>query len=412
MQNTPFENIQKRIKKASQKLELSDALQQELLKPQTIIQKDLEIETEKGSEVFPAYRVQYNNARGPFKGGIRFHHEADLDEVSALAAGMAIKCAVVNIPLGGAKGGVTINPKQYSEDVLQKVARAFAREMASDIGVDKDIPAPDVYTNSQTMAWMLDEYEKNIGKNEPGVITGKPIVLGGSLGRDTATAQGGVYVLDEYFSQVEGGVKPKKIVVQGLGNAGYNTAKILSDAGHTIVAVSDSSGGVHKDDGIDLEKVMENKSSRKSLNEGLKYHTVTNEELLELPCDVLVLAALDNQLREDNAGNVQAKVVLELANGPVTPEADGILENNGVIVIPDVLANAGGVTVSYFEWVQNRQQFYWSLEDIQTRLKNIMVQSLDDMITVQKHFVCSFRDACYILAVDRLAEAMQLRGRI
>lgn len=411
MQNKPFENIQKRIKKASQKLELSDDLQQELLKPQTIIQKDLEVETVKGSETFPAYRVQYNNARGPFKGGIRFHHEADLDEISALAAGMAIKCAVVNIPLGGAKGGVTINPKQYSEDVLQKVARAFAREMAHDIGVDKDIPAPDVYTNSQTMAWMLDEFEKTVGRSEPGVITGKPITLGGSLGRDTATAQGGVHVLDEYFSQIEGEVKSKKIVVQGLGNAGYNAAKILSDAGHTIVAVSDSSGGVHKEDGIDLEKVMENKSSGKSLNEGLKYHTVTNEELLELSCDVLVLAALDNQLREDNAGNVKAKVILELANGPVTPEADSILENNGVVVIPDVLANAGGVTVSYFEWVQNRQQFYWSLEDIQARLKNIMVQSLDDVITVQKHFVCSFRDACYILAVDRLAEAMQLRGR-
>jgi glutamate dehydrogenase len=411
MQNKPFENIQKRIKKASQKLDLSEVMQAELLKPQVVIQKDLEIETEKGVEVFPAYRVQYNNARGPYKGGIRFHHEADLDEVSALAAGMAVKCAVVNIPLGGAKGGVTINPKQYSVNVLEKVSRAFAREMASVLGVDKDIPAPDVYTNAQTMAWMLDEYEKTIGKNEPGVITGKPLVLGGSLGRDTATAQGGVYVLEEYLKQTQGNAQSKKIVVQGVGNAGYNAAKILSEAGHAIVAVSDSSGGVHKEDGIDLESVMKNKESGKSLNDGLKYHTVTNEELLKLPCDVLVLAALDNQIREDNASDVKAKIILELANGPVTPEADIILENNGVVAIPDVLANAGGVTVSYFEWVQNRQQFYWSLEDIQSRLKDIMVQSLDDVVTVQKHFVCSLREACYILAVDRLAEATQLRGR-
>jgi len=412
MQNTPFENIKKRIIQASKKLELSQDMQSELLKPQVVVQKDLEIETEQGKETFPAYRVQYNNARGPYKGGIRFHHEADLDEVSALAAGMAIKCAVVNIPLGGAKGGVTINPKKYNQDILEKVSRAFAREMSSVIGVDKDIPAPDVYTNAQTMAWMLDEYEKTIGKNEPGVITGKPLVLGGSLGRDTATAQGGVYVLEEYLKQVEGSVQPKKVVVQGLGNAGHNAAHILLEAGHIVVAVSDSSGGVYKESGIDLVAIMKNKEAGKSLNDGLKYQTLTNEELLVLPCDVLVLAALDNQIREDNAGEVKAKIILELANGPLTPEADSILENKGIIVLPDVLANAGGVTVSYFEWVQNRQQFYWSLEDVQARLKDIMVRSLNDVIATQKRFVCSFRDASYILAVNRLAEAMKLRGRV
>ena len=412
MKNTPFENIQKRIKKAAQELDLPEALQDALLKPQVVIRKDLEIETEKGVEIFPAYRVQYNNARGPYKGGIRFHHEADLDEVSALAAGMAIKCSVVGIPLGGAKGGVTINPKNYTETDLEKVSRAFAREMAPYLGVDKDIPAPDVYTNGQTMAWMLDEYEKTIGKNEPGMITGKPIVLGGSLGRDIATAQGGVFVLEEYLKQIEGSVRPKKIVIQGLGNAGYTAAEILHKAGHVIVGVSDSSGGVWSDAGFDPSLVMKNKEAGKKLGEGLKLNSVTNEELLVLPCDVLVVAALDNQLRGDNASEVQAKIILELANGPTTPEADAVFESRGIVAIPDVLANAGGVTVSYFEWVQNRQQYYWQLDEVQERLKKIMVTSLHDVLTSQKKHISSLRSACYNLAVQRLSDAMKLRGRI
>lgn len=412
MNNTPFENIKKRITSAGKTLGLDQKTQDALLVPQVVLQKDLEVETSKGKQVFPAYRVQYNNARGPYKGGIRFHQDADLDEVSALAAGMAIKCAVVNIPLGGAKGGVTINPKLYTEKDLEMVSRSWAKEMAPYIGVDIDIPAPDVYTNAQTMAWMLDEYEKTIGKNEPGVITGKPIVLGGSLGRDIATAQGGVFVLEEYLQQVEGVALPKKVVVQGLGNAGFNAAQILHAAGHSIVGVSDSSGGVYSPEGFDPNLVMKNKNEGKSLNDGLKLQTVTNEELLALPCDVLVLAALDNQLREDNASSVQAKIVLELANGPTTPEADSILEGKGVVVIPDVLANAGGVTVSYFEWVQNRQQYYWQLDEVQDRLKKIMVTSLNDVLASQKKHVSSLRSACYNLAVQRLSDAMKLRGRI
>lgn len=411
MQNTPFENIKKRIETAGQALGLDASMKKILLTPEYIIEKTLEVETAYGKESFPAYRVQFNNARGPYKGGIRFHHEADLQEVSALAAGMAIKCAVVGIPLGGAKGGVTIDPKKYNEIDLEKISRAFAREMAPYIGVDKDIPAPDVYTNAQVMAWMLDEYEKVIGKNEPGVITGKPIVLGGSLGRDTATAQGGVYILHEYLSHVEGSVKPKKVVVQGLGNAGYTVAKLLHEAGHTIVGVSDSSGGVWSEGGFDPKLVMQNKEAGKKLGDGLKLNSVTNDELLLLPCDILVVAALDNQLREDNADKVRAKIVLELANGPTTPEADAVFENKGIIVIPDVLANAGGVTVSYFEWVQNRQQYYWSLEDVNVRLEKIMTDSLKEVFKYQKKHIVSLRSASYLLAVSRLAEATKLRGR-
>jgi len=411
MQNTPFENIKKRIDSAGQLLNLDSKIKELLRTPQTTIEKTLKIQTSKGVQSFSAYRVQYNNARGPFKGGIRFHQEADLAEVSALAAGMAIKCAVVGIPLGGAKGGVTIDPKQYTEEDLEKVSRAWAREMVEHIGVDKDIPAPDVYTNGQTMAWILDEYEKAVGRNEPGVITGKPIVLGGSLGRDTATAQGGVYILEDYLTHTEGRVSSKKVIVQGLGNAGFNAAEILHDAGHSIVGVSDSLGGVYNAQGFDPRAVMKNKNEGKKLGEGLKLTSITNEELLVSQCDILVLAALDNQLREDNANSVQAKIVLELANGPTTPEADIILESKGVIVIPDVLANAGGVTVSYFEWVQNRQQFYWTLLDVQNRLKAIMTKSLFDVFSFQKKFMVSLRSASYLLAIHRLAEAMKLRGR-
>jgi glutamate dehydrogenase/leucine dehydrogenase len=412
MKNTPFENIQKRIKKASNILNLSSEMQDFLLTPQVILQKDLEVETSKGLEVFPSYRVQYSNARGPYKGGIRFHQDADLDEVSALAAGMAVKCAVVNIPLGGAKGGVTINPKKYNQDDLEKVSRAFAREMAPYIGVDQDIPAPDVYTNAQTMAWMLDEYEKTVGRSEPGVITGKPIVLGGSIGRDIATAQGGVFVLEEYLKKIEGSVQPKRVVVQGLGNAGYTAADILYKAGHNIVGVSDSSGGVWSEAGFDPGLVMKNKEAGKKLGEGLKLNSVTNEELLVLPCDILVVAALDNQLREDNADRVKAKIILELANGPTTPDADTIFESKGIVVIPDVLANAGGVTVSYFEWVQNRQQYYWQLEEVQVKLQTIMVSAMDNVLQTQKKYITSLRNACYILGVERLSSAISLRGRV
>lgn len=412
--NNPFQNYLDNLERARKSLDLTDKEVEKLQNPQNVIQTELKIKTSNGEENFPAYRVQFNNARGPFKGGIRFHPAADLDEVKALAALMAIKCAVVGIPLGGAKGGVTIDPKKYNTKDLEEVARAWARAMAPYIGVSKDIPAPDVYTNSGTMAHILDEYEKIVGHEEFGVITGKPLALGGSLGRNTATAQGGVYVLENLLVDLGLNVKGLKISVQGFGNAGYTAASILNKMGAKVLAVSDSSGGVYFADGLDPEELnnfKENGGSLKDFNkEG--YKIITNEELLLTECDVLIPAALDNQITKDNADSIKAKIVLELANGPTTPEADKILFEKGITLVPDVLANAGGVTVSYFEWVQNRAGDMWTEEIIFDRLKNIMTQSYKSVkaLSVEKNI--DMRLACFSLGVKRIIEAMNLRGRL
>lgn len=412
--NNPFQNYLDNLERARKSLDLTDKEVEKLQNPQNVIQTELKIKTSNGEENFPAYRVQFNNARGPFKGGIRFHPAADLDEVKALAALMAIKCAVVGIPLGGAKGGVTIDPKKYNTKDLEEVARAWARVMAPYIGVSKDIPAPDVYTNSGTMAHILDEYEKIVGHEEFGVITGKPLALGGSLGRNTATAQGGVYVLENLLVDLGLNVKGLKISVQGFGNAGYTAASILNKMGAKIVAVSDSSGGVYFADGLDPEELNNFKENGGSLKDFNKdgYKIITNEELLITECDVLIPAALDNQITKDNAGSIKAKIVLELANGPTTPEADKILFEKGITLVPDVLANAGGVTVSYFEWVQNRAGDMWTEEIIFDRLKNIMTQSYKSAkaLSVEKNI--DMRLACFSLGVKRIIEAMNLRGRL
>lgn len=410
--NNPFQNYLDNLAKVSTLLKLSSQDVEKLSKPQKIIEADLKIETSKGEKSFPAYRVQFNNARGPYKGGIRFHPEADLDEVKALAALMAVKCAVVGIPLGGAKGGVTINPKDYNANDLEKVARAWAKAMVEDIGVSKDIPAPDVYTNSKTMSHILDEYENIVGRSEPGLITGKPLELGGSLGRDSATAQGGAYVLEEALKNFDGG--DRKVAIQGFGNAGATMANILAKDGYKIVAVSDSSAGLYNENGLDVLKISDWKNSGKNLkdfqDENVKI--ISNEELLEINCDILVPAALDNQITKENAENIKAKIVLELANGPTTPEADVILEKNKVILIPDVLANAGGVTVSYFEWVQNRTGEIWEEEIIKSKLKIIMQKSFSDVLKEKNSFDVSFRQGAFILGVKRIVDAMRLRGRI
>ena len=412
-QNNPFQNYLDNLALAGSALNLSKEEIESLTKPQNIIQTNLKIKTSLGEENFPAYRVQFNNARGPFKGGIRFHPAADLDEVKALAALMAIKCSVVGIPLGGAKGGVTIDPKKYNAKDLEEVARAWAREMSQHIGVTKDIPAPDVYTNSQTMAHILDEYEKIVGHEEFGVITGKPLELGGSLGRNIATAQGGVYVLEQLIQDKNLKITDLKIAIQGFGNAGYTAASILNKMGAKIVAVSDSSAGVYFADGLDPEELnifKENGGSLKDFNkEG--YKIITNEELLVTECDVLIPAALDNQITKDNAANVKAKIVLELANGPTTPEADKILFKKGITLVPDVLANAGGVTVSYFEWVQNRAGDMWTEEFILNRLKNIMVKSYIAVRDLAKEKNIDFRLSAFSLGVKRIVDAMRLRGR-
>lgn len=414
MQNNPFQNYLDNLERAKNALGLTDKEIENLKNPQNIIQDNLKITTSFGEETFPAYRVQFNNARGPFKGGIRFHPAADLDEVKALAALMAVKCAVVGIPLGGGKGGVAIDPKKYNEKDLENVARAWARLMTPHIGVNKDVPAPDVYTNSQTMAHIMDEYEKVIGHSEPGVITGKPLDLGGSLGRDTATAQGGVFVLEEAL-QHKNLQELKRVAIQGFGNAGATAAELLWNAsfGYVIVAVSDSSAGLYARDGLNVHELAKFKSDGGSFKDYAgDAKIITNEELLVVDCDILIPAALDNQITKENAGDVKAKIILELANGPTTPDADKILEERGILLLPDVLANAGGVTVSYFEWVQNRSGERWDKEIVFTKLKKIMQDSFRDVSATAEKFNVSMRLGAFSLGVKRIVDAMKLRGRV
>ena len=411
--NTPFQNYLKNLEKAAKILGLEEKYYQALKIPYRIIEKKIKIATDQGEEKeFNAYRVQFNNARGPYKGGIRFHPQADIEEVKALAAAMAIKTAVVNIPLGGAKGGVKINPKDFSETDIEKVARAWAREFSPYIGKDKDIPAPDVYTNPQIMAYMLDEFEKIVGHSEPGMITGKPLELGGSQGRNQATAQGGVYVLEELIKVLGLKLEGLKIVVQGFGNAGYYVAILLYNLGCKIIAVSDSQGGIFKADGLNPEEVNRTKMEQGSVinfqKQGIE--KISNNEILELECDVLVPSALDNVIAKDNADKIKAKIVLELANGPTAPEADEVLFKKGLIVLPDVLANAGGVVVSYFEWVQNNSGFYWSEKEVLEKLQPIMVGAFKKVWNLSKEKNISLREAAFALAIGRIVKAMELRG--
>jgi glutamate dehydrogenase/leucine dehydrogenase len=413
--NNPFQNYLDNLGKTAKILGYSDAEIAKLTEPQNIVNTNLEIETSLGKVSFPAYRVQFNNARGPFKGGIRFHPAADLDEVKALAALMAVKCSVVGIPLGGAKGGVTIDPKKYSAKDLELVSRAWARVMAPVIGVDKDIPAPDVYTNGQIMSYILDEFESIVGHAEPGVITGKPLELGGSLGRNIATAQGGIYVLKALIEDLTLDKSSMTVAVQGFGNAGYTAASILHKEGFKIVAVSDSSGGLYDVSGLDPEEINRFKDETgkgmiEMKKDGVK--VLTNAELLEVECDVLIPAALDNQITASNAANIKAKIILELANGPTTPEADEILFKKGITLVPDVLANAGGVTVSYFEWVQNRQGYYWTEEEVLAKLKDIITKSYRDVYVLAKDKNIDLRLGAFSLGVKRIMDAMKLRGKV
>lgn len=378
--------------------------------PQNIANKEFEVTMDDGSKkVFNGYRVQYNNARGPFKGGLRFHPEVDLNEVKALALWMALKTAVVNIPMGGGKGGVTCNPKELSKSELERVSRGFIGAMHEILGSDKDVPAPDVYTTPEIMGWMLDEYEKIEGKKDPGMITGKLVSNGGSEGRDVATAQGGAYVLREVADEYD--LPPNaKIAIQGFGNAGMTMAQILSSWGYVIVAVSDSKGGIYNEEGLDVDKVIEFKAKHGSVTDAEGVTKVSNAELLELPVDVLVPAALGDQITSENASKIKAKVVIELANGPVDSAADEILHKNDVVVIPDILANSGGVAVSYYEWYQNIHNEKWTREDVLAKLDALIVQAFKDVHAIVKELDVPHRTAAYILAVNRIVEAEKKRG--
>jgi glutamate dehydrogenase/leucine dehydrogenase len=406
----PLDDFLARIDTAITTLKIDPSIALSLRTPYNIIDTTLSVTTEKGEEQFHAYRVQYNNARGPYKGGIRFHPHADLAEVTSLAGAMAVKCAVVGIPLGGGKGGVQFNPKDYSTADVHQVAAAWARAMAGAIGPHKDIPAPDVNTNPEIMAVMLQAYEKEVGESAPGTFTGKPIILGGSAGRTPATGQGGVYVLMKYLSEKGIDHKGMKVAIQGMGNVGSFAAKILHEEGFTIVGVSDSRGGVYNPEGIDAHLAAENKANRAPLDTGIDAEPVDGDIFVEVDCDILIVAALEGSLHEENANNIKAGIILELANGPTTKEADEIFESRDVVVIPDVLANAGGVTVSYFEWMQNNSGWYWDDVEVQEKLQIIMDKALLDVLDMQEKYQTTMRDGAYLLGVGRLVEAMSLRS--
>ncbi|AJF61097.1 TPA: Glu/Leu/Phe/Val dehydrogenase [Candidatus Woesearchaeota archaeon] len=406
-----FDNVKKQLSQINSIMKLSDKEMRLLLTPKRIIEENLEIEMDSGkAKAFQSYRVQYNDARGPTKGGIRYHPNVTLGEVKSLGFWMAIKCAVVDIPYGGAKGGIAVNPKELSEKELERLSRAFIKAIYREIGPMKDIPAPDVYTNAQIMAWMLDEYEKLTGEHSPGVITGKPLELGGSKGRSFATSQGGAYVLREYAKLHN--IIPEKttVAVQGFGNAGSHIAEILEGWGYKIVAVSDSRGGVYDKNGLNIKSLLEHKEKTGAVK-GFAAE-ISNEQLLELDVDILVPAALENQITKENADRIKAKVILELANGPLTPEADDILAKKKTAVLPDVLANAGGVTVSYFEWVQNLYSYYWEEPEILEKLERIMVKSARDIFDSAKKYKTTMRTGAYILAISRILAAEKLRGNL
>ncbi|HED18406.1 MAG TPA: Glu/Leu/Phe/Val dehydrogenase [Gammaproteobacteria bacterium] len=419
--NALFSDAQTRLTDVFKHIELSDDIRERLAHPKLALTVSIPVRMDDGClRVFTGYRVQFDDTCGPTKGGVRFHPAVSLDEVTSLSFWMTIKCAVAGLPFGGAKGGVIVNPKELSRLELERLSRGYVRAIADIIGPKRDIPAPDMYTNATIMGWMADEYYQLMREQLPGVITGKPINLGGSLGREAATGQGALFVLQQWLERR--GLEPgrTRIAVQGFGNAGYQFARLAHEAGFRIVAVSDSKGGIYSDDGLDPNLIMAHKRSRHELKamlycdasvcEEAEHTTLTNETLLELDVDVLVLAALENQITVENAARVKARHVLEIANGPVDSRADTILDEHAIAVIPDVLANAGGVTVSYFEWVQNRAGFYWELGEVNDRLKKIMEREAGYIFDLAEKKDLSLRTAAYLHGVERIAGAISEQG--
>lgn len=427
MSNSAFENALAQLGVAAKILEMSPEANKALSAPDRVHQAQITVKMDNGTEkIFTAFRSQYNDALGPYKGGIRFHPNVSEDEVKALSFWMMVKCAAVGLPLGGGKGGVIVNPKELSPGEIERLSRAYINAFYKHLGPTKDVPAPDVYTTPEIMGWMLDEYEKLTGTHAPGMITGKPLALGGSRGRGSATAQGGVFVLQELMKKL--GKKPEEttVAIQGFGNAGSYMAKILHGLGYKIVAISDSQGGVFNEEGIDPQKAEKLKKSGGQLGcycvgtvctleqmpSAGPCRAISNAELLELAVDVLVPAALENQITAENAPRIKAKIIAELANGPTTPEADDILFAKGVLVIPDVLTNAGGVTVSYFEQVQNASNYYWTEAEVLEKLRKIMVDAFDAVWATKEKYTIKMRTAAFVLALERVVAGMQARGRI
>jgi len=408
----PFEIAQKQLDRCAKILDLDPSIHSILRVPFREIHVSLPVRMDEGTiKVFQGFRVQYNDARGPTKGGIRFHPEETIDTVRALAAWMTWKCSLMDIPLGGAKGGVICNPKKMSKGELERLSRAYIDQVWQFIGPEKDIPAPDVYTDSQTMAWMMDEFSKLSGKNQFGVITGKPVCIGGSLGRGDATARGGLYAVREAAKVVKLDLSKASFAIQGYGNAGYYAALLAKKLfGAKILALSDTRGGIYNKDGIDPEKAAGHKAKTGSVVKLPGTKAISNEELLELDVDVLMPSAIENVITEKNAPKIKARISGELANGPSTPEADDILFQNGVHVIPDFLCNGGGVTVSYFEMVQNFYMYCWEEKEVHERLDAKMTTAYHATLDNSKKYKVNMREAAYVVAVNRVVEAMKLRG--
>ncbi len=407
----PWSVAQQQFDLAAERLNLDPGLRKVLREPRRELIVHFPVKMDDGSvQVFTGYRVQHNLGRGPAKGGIRYHQDVSLDEVKALAMWMTWKCAVVGIPFGGGKGGVVVDPKKLSVKELEGLTRRYATEISIIIGPEKDIPAPDVNTNAQTMAWIMDTYSMHVGYTVPGVITGKPIALGGSEGRNEATARGAVYCIVEAASHLGLDLKTATVAVQGFGNAGSIAARLIRDEGSTVVAVSDSTGGIHNPAGLDVDRIIAWKKEHGTVQGFPGTTDITNAEILEIDCDILIPAALENQITARNAGNIKAKVVAEAANGPTTPEADDILHANGVFSIPDILCNAGGVTVSYFEWVQDLNRDFWNEAEVNEKLKGIMIKAFKDTLMMSLKEGVNMRTAAYLLAVQRVADATAMRG--
>jgi len=407
----PYEVAVAQFDEAADRLGLSQSMRTVLRKPKRELTVNFPVRMDNGDvQTFTGYRVQHNITRGPAKGGIRFSPQVSLDEVRALAMWMTWKCAVVGIPFGGAKGGVICDPRKLSRNELERLTRRYATEISVLIGPNSDIPAPDVNTNPQVMAWIMDTYSMHQGYSVPAVVTGKPLAIGGSEGRLEATARGVQIITREAVKHMDMIPERSKVVIQGFGNAGGIAARLLHEEGYKIVGLSDSGAGVYNPKGIDVPAAMRYSREHGSLRDLPDTQAVTNQELLQLPCHILIPAAIENQITKENAAGVQARLIIEAANGPITPEADQILHDKGAMIVPDILANAGGVTVSYFEWVQDQQDFFWAEQEINQKLEAIMTRAFAAVYNKAIEQSSTLRMAAYLLAVARVAEATELRG--
>ncbi|MDN4492849.1 Glu/Leu/Phe/Val family dehydrogenase [Ureibacillus aquaedulcis] len=405
-----FTSTQDVIKDALNKLGYDEAMYDLLKEPLRMLHVRIPVKMDDGStKVFTAYRAQHNDAVGPTKGGVRFHPMVSEDEVKALSMWMTLKCGIVDLPYGGGKGGIICDPRQMSMGELERLSRGYVRAISQIVGPTKDIPAPDVFTNAQIMAWMMDEYSRMDEFNSPGFITGKPIVLGGSQGRDRATAEGVTIVIQEAAKKRNIDIKGARVVIQGFGNAGSFLAKFMSDLGAKVIGISDAYGALTDPNGLDIDYLLDRRDSFGTVTT-LFENTITNQELLELDCDILVPAAIENQITAENAYDIKASIVVEAANGPTTAEATKILTDRGILLVPDVLASAGGVTVSYFEWVQNNQGYYWTAEEVREKLYRKMVEAFENVYTTATTRNINMRLAAYMVGVRRTAEASRFRG--